>query len=109
MEAVGDNSRPEMSFDIASNEAGTAVVRVRGDLDISNVAQLEAAVAPIIESGPTRLVVDIGELRFADTSAIAAWVRWATEVGDIELRDASPLLRQVITKMGLAETLGLGR
>jgi hypothetical protein len=34
-------------------------------------------------------------------------VGWAAAVGEIELRDASPLLRQVITKMGLAETLRL--
>jgi hypothetical protein len=52
-------------------------------------------------------VIDLARLRFADSSAIALWVRWASMVGAIELRNASPLLRRVVTTMGLSERLGL--
>jgi anti-anti-sigma factor len=97
---------PEMTFDVTADD-GTALVTVRGELDISNVGRLEAAAAPVLQSNPTRLVVNLRDLQFADSSAIAVWVGWAAVVGEIELRDASPLLRQVITKMGLAETLRL--
>jgi anti-anti-sigma factor len=105
----GLNAQPEMTFEVHAGEDGTATVVVRGDLDMANVDRLEAAVAPVIRPGTTRLLVDIGGLRFADSSAIAVWVRWAAIAGEIELRDPSPLLRQVITKMGLAEKLGLER
>jgi anti-anti-sigma factor len=107
MERLGEGDSPAMTFEVGRNEGGTATVTVGGDLDISNVERLEEAVAPVIASKPDRLVVNINELRFADSSAIAVWVRWASAVGRVELRDASPLLRQVITKMGLAEKLQL--
>src|SRR5437588_3648723 len=106
MERLGPAAAPPMSFDVARHD-GTATVTVAGELDISNIDRLDRAVTPIIETRPRRLVVDISKLRFADSSAIAVWVRWAAEVDEIELRDPSPLLRQVITKMGLAEKLGL--
>ena len=56
---------------------------------------------------PARLVVDVSELRFADSSAIALWVRWAARVPEFELRDPSPLLQRVVTAMGLAEKLAV--
>jgi anti-anti-sigma factor len=105
----GVSPEPEMTFEVHLSEDGTATVVVRGDLDIANVDRLDAAVAPIIRRGPKRLLVDVGGLRFADSSAIAVWVRWAAIAGGIELHHPSPLLRQVITKMGLAEKLGLER
>ena len=75
---------------------------------MSQISPLEAAVAPVIDTKPERLVVDVSALRFADSSAIALWVRWAANVGEIELREPSPLLRRVITSMGLGEKLGVG-
>ncbi len=62
----------------------------------------------MIETHPARLILDLGGVRFADSSAIALWVRWATAVDELKLRDASPLLQKVIETMGLAERLQLG-
>ena len=107
MEDLERNRPPELAFDVAGNDGGTAIVTIRGDLDIANIERLELAVEPIIGATPDRLVVDVGGLRFADSSAIALWVRWATIVGEIELRDASPLLAQVISSMGLERKLRL--
>ncbi len=95
--------------DVGRTDGGTAVVTVDGELDISNVQRLDAAVAPIIAARPHHLLVDIGGLRFADSSAIAVWVRWAGAVGEVELRDASPLLQQVIMRMELQGKLRLQR
>ena len=102
-----DGLGAEAAFRVDSASAGTATVTVSGELDVANIDALEAAVAPVIEKRPERLVVDVGELRFADSSAIALWVRWSTAVENIELRDPSPLLRKVITSMGLAGKLRL--
>ena len=70
MDRLAEPDGPTMTFDVASSD-GNAVVTVRGELDISNVDQLEAAVAPILETKPDRLIVDLGGLRFADSSAHA--------------------------------------
>jgi len=107
MERVAEGKGGQMTFIVATSGRGTAVVSVAGELDIANMEPLETAVAPIIETKPARLIVDVSGLRFADSSAIALWVRWAAGVGEIELRDPPPLLRRVITSMGLREKLGV--
>jgi anti-anti-sigma factor len=96
------------SFDVAPDEDG-ATVTIRGELDVANVDALDAAVAPVIDGGAKRLVLDVRELRFADSSAIALWLRWAAEVDEFELRDPPPLLRKVIASMGLAARLKLAK
>jgi anti-anti-sigma factor len=93
--------------DVEADGAGAATVTLRGELDVANVDSADAAVAPIIAGGIKRLVLDVSELRFADSSAIALWVRWSTAVDDLELRDPSALLRKVISSMGLSERLRL--
>ena len=107
MAGLGANSTTGAKFDIAEGDDGTVTVNVSGELDITNVEALGTAVAPAIEREPERLIVNARELRFADSSAIALWVQWATAVHKIELRDASPLLRRVVETMGLTEMLGV--
>jgi anti-anti-sigma factor len=94
-----------MTFDVIETDKQTLTVRVSGELDITNVETLASAVAPALDREPARLVVEVGDLRFADSSAIALWVQWATRVPDIELRDVTPLLRRVVHSMGLSSTL----
>jgi anti-anti-sigma factor len=95
-----------MTFDVEDSN-GTLTVTLAGELDITSVDALASAVAPALERNPQRVVVDVGELRFADSSAIALWVRWASAVPELELRSVSPLLRRVVESMGLAETLNV--
>jgi anti-anti-sigma factor len=94
-----------MSFDVAEVAEGSLVVTVAGELDITNIEALASAVAPALERRPQRVVVDVHDLQFADSSAIALLVQWSGSVPEIELRDAPPLLRRVVETMGLAKTL----
>ena len=96
-----------MTFDVSEETDRTLTVTVAGELDITNVDALASAVAPALDRNPQRVVIDVHELRFADSSAIALWVQWASAVPEIELRDVSPLLRRVVESMGLAETLNV--
>jgi anti-anti-sigma factor len=104
---LGSNHHETATFDVAPSADGTVTVRLAGELDITNIDALASAVAPTLEQGPQRLVVDVSELRFADSSAIALWVQWAGAVAEIELRDVPPLLRRVVESMGLAEMLNV--
>jgi anti-anti-sigma factor len=96
-----------MTVDVVEDDDGTVTVRMSGELDITNVERLAAAVAPALRHGPARLIVDAQALRFADSSAIALWVRWAKVVPATELRNAPPTLRKVLESMGLAEMLNM--
>ena len=92
----------EMTFDLRVEDDRTAFLKIVGELDINSVDGIEDAVDRVAGADADRLIIDVSELRFADSSAIALWVRWSARVGEIEFRDASPLLRRVITSMGLA-------
>jgi anti-anti-sigma factor len=105
MDELGPDAEAQFTFDVSSGADGTTIVRVAGELDMTTAEELEAAVAPVIQSSRDRLVVDVGGLDFADSSAIALFVRWANRVRRIEIREPSPLLRRVIERMGLAERL----
>jgi anti-anti-sigma factor len=94
-----------MTFELAADGDGTPLVRIAGELDLANVGEVEAAVAPIVDARPERLVVDLSALAFADSSAIALLVRWANLAGEIEIRQPSLLLRRVISRMGLSDRL----
>ncbi len=107
MDGLGENGPDLAAWTIGTDGHGAPVVTVRGELDIASVEQLEAAVAPIMAKPPGRMIVDVSGLRFADSSAIAMWVRWASVVGELELRDPSPLLRRVVASMGLEGKLRL--
>jgi anti-anti-sigma factor len=96
-----------MDFDLADSDGDDLTVTISGELDITNVDALESAVGSALEQHHGRLVVELAGLRFADSSAIALWVRWSTAVHEIELRDVSPILRRVINSMGLADTLNV--
>jgi len=107
MDAVDTGGPPPMSFAIAGPDHGTVVVTIRGELDIANIDELAAAVGPMVDDAPQRLILDVGELRFADSSAIALWVRWSRIVGELQVRGASDLLARVIGAMGLTDSLRL--
>jgi anti-anti-sigma factor len=101
----GPAPRELLRVDVLPGEDGTVTVRIGGELDIGNVDLLEKQVAPAMSRAPRRLIVDIGALRFADSSAIALWVRWAGRVEEFELREPSALVRKVVESMGLARKL----
>ena len=49
---------------------GTARVRLDGELDLSTVPALEARVAALLASGSTRIVLDLAELEFIDSTGL---------------------------------------
>lgn len=95
-----------VTFDVTRQEDQRAtLLRVGGELDLSNVARVRAAVDEVVARNPDKLVIDAGGLTFADSSAIALMVSWAKLVKELEIREPPPLLRAVIESMGLAQVL----
>jgi anti-anti-sigma factor len=107
MAGLDANNTAEVNFDIAEADGDGLTVRITGELDITNVDALESAVDSALERHRGKLIIELSGLRFADSSAIALWVRWAAVVHEIELRDVSPILRRVIHTMGLTDTLNV--
>jgi anti-anti-sigma factor len=97
----------QAAFSFTHEPPATEIVHISGELDLSSIKAHETEIAAVLARRPTRLIVDVSGLRFGDSSAIAVWVRWAAAAQEFELRGASSLLRQVLTRMNLADTLGL--
>ncbi len=96
-----------VELSIGAEGAGAVPPRLTlaGELDSSNVEQLEAAVASVMEAGPERVVFDLSGLRFMDSAGISVLVRLAGEVQTVEIRDPSPIVRRVIEITGLTSVL----
>lgn len=94
-----------MTFELLRDSDGSPLIRITGELDMQTIPELEAGVASIMTGRAGRLVVDVSGVNFADSSAIALWVRWANHVRQIEIREPPLLIRRVIVRMGLAEKL----
>ena len=102
---MGESEAARLSHEIVTSGDGSVVVKLDGELDISTVEQLRDAVAEVIGSAQTCLVIDAEDLRFADSTGLALWVTWSREVPRIEIRNAHPLVLRVIQTMGLSEIL----
>jgi anti-anti-sigma factor len=90
-----------LTVELSHPAENTVSIKLAGELDLSNVERVEAEVAPALAGHPTHLIVEAQGLEFADSSAIALWLRWSREVERFELKELSPLLRRVLTAMGL--------
>jgi anti-sigma B factor antagonist len=63
------------SFAIVSQlQAGTARMKVVGELDIATVGQLEAEVGTVLARGIGELVLDLSGLTFIDSSALRLFI-----------------------------------
>jgi anti-anti-sigma factor len=103
MAELGAGAR--LTFDLTTDDEGLPVLKLVGELDITNVTRVDELVQPLIRTSIDRLVIDASGLQFVDSSGIALWVRWANVTRDVEIREPSSILRSVIHRMGLAERL----
>jgi anti-anti-sigma factor len=81
---------------------GTVHVVLRGELDIVSVGALQPQIAEALGHESSRVVVDATRLTYVDSSGLAVLLRLASRHGDLEIRDASDLVRQIIRVAGLA-------
>jgi anti-sigma B factor antagonist len=90
-----------------SRDGGDPLVAISGELDLSTTEQVRSAVEAALDGGQHRVVFDLSELTFMDSSGIALLVRVAQRVGEVELRNPTPIVRRLIELTGLAQTLRL--
>jgi anti-sigma B factor antagonist len=53
---------------------GAVVVRLSGELDLHNVEEIRAALSSVAGSAPDRVVVDLEQVEFIDSTALGALV-----------------------------------
>ena len=79
IEGDGPRRHPVLGVD----EVGTAyVVRLGGELDLYNAAQVRSALADACAQAPERLVVDLAEVEFIDSTALGVLIETRTRLGN---------------------------
>jgi anti-anti-sigma factor len=103
-ELAGDRAA-EIVIDTRIDATGEPLITVSGELDSSNAASLEAAIASITANRPERLIFDLSGLRFMDSAGISALIGAAAKVETVRLRAPSQPVRRVIELTGLSGVL----
>ena len=98
-----ESTDPLASIERTADEDGARAFRVSGELDISSVDAVEAALEGELDSPAARVIFDLGELTFMDSSGIALFLRIAGRVKALELRHVRPTIRRVIEVSGLTD------
>ena len=65
---------PEFSLSQESLDAERHVVSVRGEIDLFTAPDLKSALSEAIESGHTRIVVDLTDTTFLDSTALGVLI-----------------------------------
>jgi anti-sigma B factor antagonist len=84
------------------DESGVPIVKLTGEVDMSNVDSVRAAVDLAIAHDPERIVFDVGDLEFIDSSGLAMLLAVAEQISVVELHRPRPLIRRVIELTGLS-------
>ncbi|MGO9341573.1 MAG: STAS domain-containing protein, partial [Acidimicrobiales bacterium] len=63
------------------------------------------ALSSILASRPERLVFELGDLVFIDSSGIAALVLASNNVETVELHHTQPIVSRIVELTGLSDTL----
>jgi anti-anti-sigma factor len=83
----------------------SALVAIRGDLDVFSAAQVGYRVGDAVRAGCLSIMLDAGETPFVDIAALSELARAAALVrachGSFDLAAASPSFRRLSTLSGL--------
>src|SRR4051794_12645987 len=99
--------QPRARLSVMTGTDGALCVRLGGELDIASVPDIEPELDGLLELEPQPAVLDLGELRFMDSSGIAVLIRLANHLGQVEMRNVAPAVRRVVAVLGLADRFGL--
>jgi anti-sigma B factor antagonist len=89
---------------VTNADDGDHIVRIVGDLDVSNVDRLRAAL-DAIDDPHASIVVDLSELSFMDSSGLGALLERHRRGASITLRNPSSIVRRLVTATGLDDVL----
>jgi anti-anti-sigma factor len=86
---------------LVDHVGGTAVVRVSGDIDLSNAALIKRSITESISNQESKLVVDLEAVRYLDSAGIAMLFDLSRRLGQhlqqfvLVVPQASPLRRSL--------------
>ncbi|AWB90875.1 STAS domain-containing protein [Aeromicrobium chenweiae] len=100
-----------MSLTISDRSAGDFhVVELAGDIDIESARELRAHIVERISDSSSRVVVDLTDVAFMDSSGLGALVggwQMTREDGEFRIAGASPVVQRVLSITGMEQVFQL--
>jgi anti-anti-sigma factor len=101
----GDPTEPLREPPVRAVEphGGAVVVRLAGELDLYNADDVRRALAGAIDDGAARIVIDMSEVDFVDSTALGVLIEARSKLGKDALLLAAPRLetRRTLEVSGL--------
>lgn len=99
-----------MSLTVQSEQrADVVVISVSGELDMATAPQLQAPITELLEQGHNRLVFDLAEVSFCDSTGLSVFVRAKNSCddadGDVRLAAPQRGVLRILEVSGLVEVL----
>jgi anti-sigma B factor antagonist len=97
---------PDATLELTVSEhEGDTVLRAAGELDVNTAPELREQLARLINDGVRRIVVDLTDVSFVDSTALSVLVsalkRLRQADGDLALASPNPSVRRVFEITGL--------
>jgi anti-anti-sigma factor len=89
-----------LTISVAKDESGP-VIKLAGELDASNIERLRSAIKSQLSERPEMVSLELADLTFMDTSAIALLIQTSKSVSAVRLLSPSVPVRTVIRMSGL--------
>jgi anti-sigma B factor antagonist len=88
---------------------GATVVRLAGELDLYNADEVRSALQRALAEGPARLVIDLSQVEFIDSTALGVLIETRSKLGQARLALAAPQLgtRRALQVSGLDRHLSV--
>lgn len=86
---------------------GALVLTLAGELDLYNADEIRRALVDALATEPTRIVIDLSEVSFVDSTALGVLIEARSKLGRNDLLLAAPQLetRRTLQVSGLDRTL----
>ena len=101
-----DDAATDLTVDL-TEEGDRTVLTVRGELDAYSAPTLDEAFDQALADGATRLVLDLSEVGFIDSSGLRSMIRARKHVGDtpdaLRIRNPQPATVRLLDITGLTD------
>ena len=100
-----NDTHEEGTVERSVDGSGASVLKLTGELDIASSESVRRVIEAVVAESPSRIIFDLSELQFMDSTGITLLLVAASGVESVQLRRPSAIIRRIIESSGLSGVL----